>query len=527
MGGIAEWVCCPGELNTPLLTALACCSTLHRWQVQDERTAGYFALGRMQATGRGVGVVLGNAGNAGAVLPAVIESYYERRPMILLTLDDERPTEGTGRYGRIAQEGLFGRYAPTMTLPMPCSFGELPDMEEICSDGFPVHLRLCCTEAIHTERVTDPPEVADIPARARFRGKLAGLAHILRFEAGRDGMVLILGALDPEEQESALWLARTLRVPVLADATSGLREKVGSLLFTGGEEYLTEVPPKFVLRVGAIPSSPFWRALEDMPDTHVFSITRSGFSGLRRPSTLIEGEPEQVVRALDDVPRVGDPADYRAIGRRLDAKTEEFLLNYPESDAALVRAFSQYACSAEVICLGSPSVTMLWNKYAQRQVPTFYVRSADLAGGTDGALSAFFGNCADASFACAFIGDIALLRDTSAAQLLPQLSPGKRVIAVLNNDGAGLSPTDSDPGLRNLLSQPLTTDLREFARIFNAEYYVIRSEADFEVIEGLADDALALLDVSPDPEQTTLNRCLPHASLPGLAAKKSLHNGVT
>ncbi len=506
MGGIAEWVCCPGELNAPLLSALARCPSVHRWQIQDDRAAGYFALGRMQATGRGVGLVLSHAGSAGASLPAVIEAYYERRPLVSVTLDEEQPVGGVGAYGRIDQEGIFGHYAPTLSLSVPCSLGELPDMAELCSEGFPMHLRLCCAEGFRSEHFIEPPTVADAPPRPRLRSSLAELSNMLRFEAARDGLVLLLGALDPDEQESALWLARTLRVPVLADATSGLREKVGSLLLAGGSDILLDAPPRCVLRVGAVPSCPFWRALEEMPDTRVFSVTRSGFSGLRRPSTVIEGEPEQVMKALDDVPRVGDPAGYRVAGRRYAGKVEELLLNYPESDAALVRAFSQHACLAEVICLGSPSATMLWNNFAQCQIPTLYLRSVDLAGGSDGAVSGFLGNCVDAHFACALVGDVALLRDTSATQLLSQMSPGKRVIAVLNNNGVGMIATDTDPELRNFLAQPLSTELRDFARLLNAEFYLIRSEADFEVIEGLADDSLALLDISPDPEQTTAFR---------------------
>ena len=39
MAGVAEWVCCPGELNAPLYRALADCPVVHRWSQSDERTA--------------------------------------------------------------------------------------------------------------------------------------------------------------------------------------------------------------------------------------------------------------------------------------------------------------------------------------------------------------------------------------------------------------------------------------------------------------------------------------------------------
>lgn len=502
--GVAEWVCCPGELNTPLLTALAHCAAVHRWHAQDERSAAFFALGRIQATARPVAMVAGGAASAAALMPAVIEAFYERRPLIVVTVDDEPSSGRVGAYARAEQDSLFGMYAPTLELHLPCALPSLPDLVPICAEGFPLHIHLHGAEGVRVGR-GECHVVADPPSPAPFRSSLADLSSLLRFRAS-EGLVLLLGALDPDEQESALWLARTLRVPVLADATSGLREKLGPLLLRGGSDILTDAPPPFVLRVGAVPSFPFWRALEEMPDTQVFSITRSGFPGLRRESVVIEGEPEQVMKALDDVPRVGDTLNYFPRARSYAGLEEELLLSYPESDASLVRAFSQHAALAEVMFLGSPTSTVLWNRFAQLQSPLYYVRQSSLAGGADGALSAFFANTVGASFSCALIGDLSLQRDVAAVTFVEQLPIGKRVIAVLNNEGAGLAPACDHEELRRLIVQPPQLSPADAARLLGAEYYSIRCEADFEIIEGLPDDSLSILDILPDPEQSRVLR---------------------
>lgn len=500
----------------PILEALAGSRNMHCWWLQDERSAGFFALGRMQATGRGVGVVLGSGANASGAMPAVMEAFYERRPLVAVTMDELEPAEAAGTFGRIEQEGLFGLYAPTITLHMPCTSEALPDMVDVGRDGFPVHLRLCCAQdmpsllAMKEAQEAGEVRVAEAPLRPRFRGSLAEISRMLRFEAQRESLALMLGGLDPDEQESALWLAQALRVPVVADATSGLREKLGNLLLGGGSDVLTDTPPRHVLRVGAVPSFPFWHALEDMPDTRVYSITRAGFPGLKRPSVTIEGEPEQVVRALDDVPHVGDHAGYLSQGKRYTARVEELLLSYPESDAALVRAYSQYACLADVLYLGSPSAMQLWNNYAQLRVPILDVRSGLLAGCADGTLSAFLGNCVDTRFACALIGDIALLRDAAAAELLPQLAPGKRVVAALNNGGAGAVSPCQHAVLQRLATQPVQSKASDVARLLGAEYYLIRCEADLQIMEEVGEDALAVLEIVPDAEQSAeLRRRLP------------------
>ena len=496
--GVAEWVCCPGEWNAPLLKALARCPQIHRWQHQDDRSAGYFALGRIQATARAVAVVAGSGAAAASLLSAVIEAYYERRPLIVVTVDgDPAPGGDSGSYGQIEQNSLYGIYAPTVDIHVPCSVAELPDMIELCAEGFPVHIRLFCAEGARIGR-SEMLTVADPPAAPRFRGSLAELSQMLRFRA-HEGLALLLGALDPDEQEPALWLARTLRVPVLADATSGLREKLAPYLLHGGDDILIDNPPRYVLRLGGVPSGAFWRALEEMPDTEVYSITRTGFAGLHRQSYVIEGEPEQVMKALGDIPHVGDTMGYMPQGRRYAGRMEELLMSEPESDAALIRAFSQHACLADVLFLGSPTATTLWNTFAQLQLPTLYTRSVSQAGGIDGAISAFLGNAVDAGFACALVGDIAMLRDMAAATLLSQLPPGKRIIAVLNNDGAGAAlPAETDDELRRFIAQPPELELQEIARLYRAEYYLIRSEADFEIIEGLEDDCLVLLDIQAE-----------------------------
>lgn len=500
--GVAEWVCCPGELNLPLLTTLAQCPVVHRWSQSDERTAAYFALGRIQATARPVAVVAGSGSSAAALAPAVVEAYYQRRPLIIITVDDHDNAGGSGAPGHIETEGLFGLYAPTIEVQLPCTVSDLPDLATTCAEGFPVHLSLHLTEGSRAGGDFAGLEVADAPPAPRFRASLVALSQMLRFRAV-EGLVLIIGGLDPNEQEPALWLARTLRVPVVAEAASGLREELSAYMLHGADIILPARPPRYVLRIGDVPTGAFWRALEELPGTEVFSITRTGFSGLCRKSTVIEGELEQVMKALGDVPHIGDTEGLMQRSRRCAGRIEELLLAYPESEAAMVRYFSNQASIADVLCMGSSTTMRLWNDYAQTQISTHYVRANSATGGADGTVSAFLANSTDADYACCLTGDLALLRDCAAAAMLPQLPPARRVVAVLNNEGAGMAYTPGmDDELHRLLVQPPVYDMKEVARLWGAEYYAIHCEADFEVLDTLDDNAFVLLDILPDHEQT-------------------------
>ena len=87
LGGICEWVVCPGARNMALLQVLAAAEDLVKWTHFDERSAAFFALGRIQDMGLPVAVVTTSGTAAAELLPAVVEAYYQRRPLLLLTAD--------------------------------------------------------------------------------------------------------------------------------------------------------------------------------------------------------------------------------------------------------------------------------------------------------------------------------------------------------------------------------------------------------------------------------------------------------
>lgn len=340
--------------------------------------------------------------------------------------------------------------------------------------------------------------IGEAPAGSPFRGSLVALSQMLRFRAV-EGLVLMIGALEPTEQEPVLWLAQTLRVPVVADAASGLREELTTQLLHDAENILRQSPPRYILRVGDVPTTPFWKELENIPVTEVYSITRTGFSGLCRQSCVIEGDPEQIMKALGDVPHVGDTNRLLNRSRHAAGRTEEYLLAHPESAAAMVRAFSIHASLSDVICLGSPTCTRLWNHYAQLHAPTLYLRDLQPAG-SDGVIATFLGNAADAPTACCLLGDITLLHDLHAPAILSQLPEGKRIIAVLNNEGAqqAREVAGDDPELQRLLVQAPAFSPEDIAHLWGAEYYRIHCESDLEVLDTLEDNAFVLLDLIPD-----------------------------
>src|SRR5690242_8314148 len=89
--GVRHACVCPGSRSTPLAIQLACHPALRLWVHVDERSCGFFALGMARALNEPVALLCSSGTAAANFLPAVVEAYHARVPLIVLTAD--RPPE--------------------------------------------------------------------------------------------------------------------------------------------------------------------------------------------------------------------------------------------------------------------------------------------------------------------------------------------------------------------------------------------------------------------------------------------------
>ena len=107
--GVREMCVCSGSRNAPLLAVLSQ-SDLKLWTFVDERSAAFFAIGRMKLTGAPVAVVTTSGTAAAELLPALVEAHYSGLPLFVITADRPARFRGTGAPQAIEQVNLFGVY---------------------------------------------------------------------------------------------------------------------------------------------------------------------------------------------------------------------------------------------------------------------------------------------------------------------------------------------------------------------------------------------------------------------------------
>ena len=492
--GVCEFVICAGARNAALIEALARAESaglVRIWRHFEERSAGFFALGRTMKTGAPCAVVTTSGTAVAELLPAVIEAFYQNRPLVALTADRPAAFRGTGAPQAIVQPGIFGSYAFD---------GEIAGW-----DGkIPLHLNVELEEEFEPGEESFAGETPGQFEPAKDRLDVAALARWLR-EDLYQGFVILLGGLDPDEREEVFHFCREFAAPVVAEATSGLREALEGLAIHDADRVLRKHPPGKILRLGEVPSCRFWRDLENQPNVSVWSISRSGLPGLARESRVVRGAVDRVLRALGDVEPAEDALDLLVGASARATRLEELLEACPDSEPALVRALSHYACLGSGVFLGNSLPIREWNQFAQwtRLFPE--VKANRGANGIDGQISTWLGWSADEVDGWAVVGDLTALYDLAAPFMMDQVQKQGRVLAVINNHGGRIFERlprlqSMSPRAAECMTNPHHADLSGMAALWGMKHLRVKRADDLDAFDP--GDQPTLLEILPDAGQT-------------------------
>jgi 2-succinyl-5-enolpyruvyl-6-hydroxy-3-cyclohexene-1-carboxylate synthase len=492
--GVREFVVCGGARNAAILDALAraeAAGLVRVWRHFEERSAGFFAMGRCMATAAPCAVVTTSGTAAAELLPAMIEAKYQARPLVAITADRPAQFRGTGAPQSIDQVGIFGDHA--------------------WRDGFsgwdgkqPLHLNVEMEEAFVAGDGTFAAEDCGEFSPLRERIDVAALARWLREEVYR-GIVVVIGGLEADEREEVFHFCHALRAPVVAEASSGLREALHDLALADADRVLRNSPPGKVLRLGDVPSGRFWRDLEDLPEVSVWSACRSGLPGMARASQVTQGSLARLLPALGDIDEAGDALDYfPQVGSRR-VVIDELLEAYPDSEPGLLRLLSNYAALGDGLFLGNSLPIREWDLFAQGERPLPSVRANRGANGIDGQISTWLGWSAETARSWAVVGDLTALYDLAGPFVLGQLPCEGRVLAVINNGGGKIFQrlprlAEMSPQAAEWMVNPQEADLAGFAQLWGMDHLRIRTADDFDRFEE--GPRTLLLELVPDEKQT-------------------------
>lgn len=471
--GVGEVVLCAGARNLDLVKAFLAVPAIRTWRHFEERSAAFFALGRIQAGAGPVAVVVTSGTAVAELLPAAVEARYQGLPLLLLTADRPHSFRGSGAPQTIDQAGLFGSHAPLLadldsTSESPISF---PPWNRTG----PAQINLGFDEPTATPEIAEtslpathpPPHPPHFPTPPDWN-------HFGSSE--KENLAITVGTLAPEEQAAvANWLT-CLQAPVWIEPTSGLwgHPDLTPLWIRHAEALFPKAT--HVIRLGGVPNGRFWRDLESQTHTRVSSLSRTGLPGLARPDVITHRCCLSGLATQSHPPKIASP-NWLACCRAEDLQLSRHASSCPPAHAReldFVAAISKIIPSHSRIFLGNSLPIRHWQTAASwKQWFAFYANRG--SNGIDGQLSSFLGCAESAAEAWAILGDLTVLYDLPAPWILSQMQSKNLRICLINNRGGGIftnlaSMRNAPDLVRDTIRNPHEISFRPWAEMWQLQY---------------------------------------------------------
>jgi 2-succinyl-5-enolpyruvyl-6-hydroxy-3-cyclohexene-1-carboxylate synthase len=533
-GGLRLAVISPGSRSTPLAVALWRQPEIETSVIVDERSAGFFALGAAQASGRPVALLCTSGTALVNYHPAVVEADESGIPLVVLSADRPPELRGIGAGQTIDQIKSFGssvrwfcevgthqaddggllHYRSVACRALATARGEtrpgpvhlnLPWREPLAP--VPVEGAVTASNPLALEGRGERPLTAVTPPAVRptqfLLDEIAG--HIANAKTG----VIIAGRqLDPGLREPLARLANVSGFPILADPTSQLRcgphdrsHVIASYdLLLRDESFARSVAPDLILRFGEMPTSKPLRAW--ITDSGADQLVIDPYGGWNEPTNqaaaILRADPAELAAGwaarLEDQERPTSDAWISTEDAAQGALQEVFEGDNTISEPALHRALGEVHRHGDLVYTSSSMPIRDQEAFLAPSETDALFLSNRGANGIDGLISSGIGAARASGRPTTIVsGDLGLLHDIGGLAALRDVSTPVRIV-VIDNDGGGIfnflpqeAALDANE-FEALLGTPRGVDIAKAAALFDLPHRRLDSLADLP--DALADTGL-------------------------------------
>ena len=464
--GIREVVLSPGSRNAPLSLSFAADPFFRCHSIVDERSAGYVALGMIQASRQPV-VVCCTSGSALLNYgPAVAEAFYQKLPLIVVSADRTEAWIGQMDGQTIPQYQVFGALVKrSVHVREVHSDEDLWHANRLINEalnaalmagGGPVHLNMPIDEPLSDFSVQQLPEVRKItmihPAEADADG--AALLASAMVKAKRP-MLVVGQRLPASDNLSELLEILTLRfgVVVLAEHLANVDHAIAS--FDAILEHNKMEAPDLLITLGGHVVSKRLKQLlrAQKPDQHIlFSDDLEAPDTYQALTCVLRQNPVAVLKKTIEV--LLQKAAYNNISfsglgsyysqwtqaaSALSFDSENMRQNYcehlPFSDLYAVGKFLELLPeNASILVANSSSVRHVQAFPLPKNTRVYCNRGTN---GIEGTLSTAFGMALVSDRPLyVILGDLAFFYDLNILTVKP--FPKNLKVLLLNNGGGGI-----------------------------------------------------------------------------------------
>ncbi|WP_027410480.1 2-succinyl-5-enolpyruvyl-6-hydroxy-3-cyclohexene-1-carboxylic-acid synthase [Anoxybacteroides tepidamans] len=515
--GVRDVVVSPGSRSTPFAIVMAEHPDMQVYMSIDERSASFFALGIAKAKRKPVALLCTSGTAAANYFPAVVEAYYSRVPLIVLTADRPHELRDVGAPQAIDQIHIYGKHAKwfvDMALPESGNgmlryarmmAARAAAMAMTAPRG-PVHLNFplreplvpAVTEQTWEQIEAKEPSYVQVTIGKKTLGDEQFQQLYERLSHAEKGWI-ICGDIDvPEFAEAVTTLAEKLQYPILADPLSQLRsgmhtkdyiiESYDAIL--KDDALAKELLPDVVIRFGAMPvSKPLSLLLKNHPS--IEQIVVDGEGGWREPTFTASqmvycDEVEFCSRLAKLVTHRAVKSEWVQTWQAVNQLAKETLLEVgKESEMFEGRVFIELA-----ELLPERSLLFVGNSMPIRDADTFFMGNNKQirvianrgANGIDGVVSSALGASVVEEPVVLVIGDLSFYHDLNGL-LAAKLHRLNATIIVINNNGGGifsfLPQASYDKHFETLFGTPTDLQFEHVVRMYDGHYQKADTWDDF------------------------------------------------
>ncbi|GEK35578.1 2-succinyl-5-enolpyruvyl-6-hydroxy-3-cyclohexene-1-carboxylic-acid synthase [Kurthia sibirica] len=512
--GVVDVVISPGSRSTALAYAFASSKEFKIVRHVDERSAAFLALGIAKTKAAPV-VLLCTSGTAAAnYFPAIIEAYYARVPLIVLTADRPHELRGVGAPQAINQPNLYGHHVK-MTVDLPIPDNDLHTLPYIArqmtrvttmamdNPRGPVHVNIPFREPLLIDFQEQlPPARMEVVFPADVAPSAATLAAFkTQIEATKKGFIVI-GDLPQHVDLRYLWaFIRQLKWPVLVESLSHLRTNIPADCadfvidhydaILKNEQFKHRMAPQTVIRFGAQPvSKPLTLFLKAVRPEYFIVIDEDAI--FRDPVGIvtmhIHAPVDKWLTSFTSANEIFDKdycSKWLAANTIATTKITNYIASEEDEGAIAGLFFTMMPDGSDLIVSSSMPI---------RDVDTFFTKTTRNihvyanrgTNGIDGVVSTAIGTqLASGRQSYLLIGDLAFLHDSNGL-IASRYQAVDLTIIVMNNDGGGifsyLAQASVEKHYETLFGTPTGLQFNHLAAMYDAQYDAVDSKEQFATV---------------------------------------------
>ena len=476
--GAREFVICSGARNLELISIIHSVRGINTYHFPEERSAAFFAMGRSLKECAPVVIVTTSGTAVAELFPAVIESFYQCVPLILLTADRPKRFQSTGSPQTINQTNIYGCYAEnnvntwSTTTPLHINIHlEEPDQDSLID------------EEVTIPELNSSPILSDNVEQ--IKADTLSLQDFLN--RAEDLFVLVSNinqGLGPEIYNFII----NNNLSVYAESTSGLREKLESSM-------PSDIHAKHILRIGTLPSCRYWRDLEMEEDTEVFSVTLNGLSGLARSSTVAKKVNWSELRY---------PFSTKENNKNDSLSTlDELISKFPQAEPSWFRHLSERIPNNSLVFLGNSLPAREWEIAATRVDKDLKCFSNRGTNGIDGNISTFLGLAINENESWGIFGDLTAMYDLFSPWILRDHNKSNIRIVIINNGGGKIfsrvnAVSESPNHIKKSIINNHNIGFKSWAAMWGINYINAQSTDDLQNLP----DGPVIIEIIPDNQSS-------------------------